>query len=304
MPRNVKIVSTAIVSATIVAAVFHSCAKKRELPAPLGNISMDSVITYAQNVAPMLSAYCGACHISRAFGGVSFNSYENVITHIDRIIVRTQNGTMPPNGYTALSPLQADTLLMWKAGGLRRGASVTPPVIVADTSITYVKNIAPMLADRCGACHISDSKGGVSLATYADVSAALGRIIIRAQSGTMPPSGYIPLTAGQIDTLKIWQAGGLTQGAGTPPQIVPVDSSITYTLNVRPLMAGHCADCHIGDAEGNLSLATYADVKSHIDLIIGRTEAGTMPPPGSDYSLLTKSEVETLKIWRVSGERQ
>jgi mono/diheme cytochrome c family protein len=286
------------------AFLISTCATKRENPAPLGFIAADSTITYTQTIAPMISAYCGACHIAHALGGVSFTSYENVIAHLDRIIARTQSGTMPPYGYAGLSPLQEDTILMWKAGGSKRGTTVTPPVVVKDSAINYAMNIAPMLADRCGACHISDSKGGVSFATYADVIAVIDRIIIRAQSGTMPPSGFLPLTAGQIDTLTVWRASGLPQGSGTPVPAVPIDSSITYTLNVRHLMTGHCSDCHIGDNEGNLSLATYADVKANIDFIIGRVESGTMPPPGSDFSLLTKTQIDTLKIWRVSGERQ
>jgi hypothetical protein len=304
MLRGAKSIAAAIIAMVIVAALLQTCAKKRENPSPLGYVSADSVISYEQYIAPMISAYCGACHISHSLGGVNFAAYDSVKRHIDRIIARTRYGTMPPSGYTTLSPMQVDTLLMWQAGGFTRGTVSLPPVIAIDSSITYAMNIAPMLVDRCGACHISDSKGGALFATYASVSALVNRIIIRAQSHTMPPSGYLPLTAGQLDTLKIWQASGLVQGTGTPPPAVPVDSSITYTLHINPLMMGHCADCHIGDMEGNVSLATYADVKTHIDHVIGRTEAGTMPPAGSDYTLLSKGQVDTLKIWRVSGERQ
>jgi mono/diheme cytochrome c family protein len=293
-----------ITIAILIVAALLTCARKRENPASLGYIPADSIITYSQNIAPMLSAFCGACHIVNSFGGVNFATYDNVVARIDRIIARTQSGTMPPSGYKGLSPLQVDTLLMWKAGGTVLGATLPPPVIPKDSGITYAMNIAPMLADRCGACHISDTKGGVSFATYANVISLIDRIIIRAQSGTMPPSGYLPLSSGQVDTLKIWQASGLIQGSGTPPPAVPIDTTITYSLNVNPLIIRHCSDCHIGDAEGNLSLGTYADVKSHIDLVIARTEAGTMPPPGSDFSLMTMQEVDTLKIWKVSGERQ
>jgi mono/diheme cytochrome c family protein len=177
--------------------------------------------------------------------------------------------------------------------------------ITGDSSITYVKSIAPMIASRCGACHISAAQGGMSFAAYADVAATIDRIIIRAENGTMPPSGYLPLTVAQIDTLKKWRAHGKIQGSGTPAPVVPIDTTITYAQHISRLMTAHCGDCHIGeDQSGGVSLAAYADVVAAIDRIIGRTEAGTMPPASSDYAPLTKPQVDTLKIWKASGERQ
>jgi mono/diheme cytochrome c family protein len=176
---------------------------------------------------------------------------------------------------------------------------------MGDTSITYVRAIAPMISARCGACHVSDAQGGVSFASYAEVRSLIDRIIIRAGNGSMPPAGYLLLTAAQIDTLKKWRANGKIQGTGSVSPDVPVDSTITYSLHIGRLIANHCGDCHIGDdISGGVSLAAYSSVASVIDRIIGRIEAGTMPPPTGDYPPLTKSQVDTFKIWRVSGKKQ
>jgi mono/diheme cytochrome c family protein len=178
-------------------------------------------------------------------------------------------------------------------------------LVPSDTAITYNAVVGPLLTgSSCAACHGSGSGRAQVFATYAQTSAQIDRIIARAQAGTMPPPGYLPLTAGQIDTLRIWRAEGKPLGTSTPPPIVPIDTTIGYAQNIAPLLAAHCGECHIGDSpQGGVSLATLADVKTHIDRIIARTAAGTMPPAGSDFSLLTSSQVDTFRIWKASGEK-
>jgi hypothetical protein len=70
------------------------------------------------------------------------------------------------------------------------------------------------------------------------------------------------------------------------------------------MLAAHCSACHISIVSGGADFSTYDNVKSLIERIIVRTEAGTMPPQGSGMALLTAAQVDTLKIWKASGVRQ
>jgi hypothetical protein len=89
-----------------------------------------------------------------------------------------------------------------------------------------------------------------------------------------------------------------------PDNNVPIDTTITYTLHIAPLLAAHCDICHIGTVSGGADLSSYASVKSLIDRIIARTGSGSMPPSGSGKTPLTASQVDTLKIWNASDAKQ
>lgn len=76
--------------------------------------------------------------------------------------------------------------------------------------LTYA-DIRPILENNCGRCHISDSKGGVSLGTYAQVmsgrlvgkTSAESKLIRVIRSGVMPPrGGRVP--AEDVDKLAKW----------------------------------------------------------------------------------------------------
>jgi len=108
-----KAIKTVVVSLCIGCAII-SCGTKNE---PLSsNSHIDTTITYTANIAPLISAHCGSCHISITSGGVNFSTYDSVVAHIDRIIARTSAGTMPLTG-THLTTGQIDTLKTWQASG-------------------------------------------------------------------------------------------------------------------------------------------------------------------------------------------
>jgi hypothetical protein len=75
--------------------------------------------------------------------------------------------------------------------------------------------------------------------------------------------------------------------------------SVCYSRDIEPMVAVHCAPCH--PSVNGVDLSGYANAKSHIDRMIIRTEAGTMPASGP---LLTPSQIDTLKAWRANNEKQ
>jgi hypothetical protein len=108
------------VTVVVLIQLLSSCGPKRELPTSV-QVPFDTTISFARNIVPMLGAHCAACHILSTIGPVPFNTYADVVAKIDRMIVRTQAGTMPPagSGYAQLSTSQVDTLKIWRVSGER-----------------------------------------------------------------------------------------------------------------------------------------------------------------------------------------
>lgn len=90
-----------------------------------------------------------------------------------------------------------------------------------------------------------------------------------------------------------------------------VPSAVTYTAQVRPILARACVSCHSPGQSAPFSLGTYAEAKAVAPLIAEATAARTMPPSSIDNSgqcntfrevaWLTDDEIATLGRWSASG---
>ncbi len=127
-------------------------------------------------------------------------------------------------------------------------------VVAADTSVSFTRDVKPLLARRCFSCHGPTAhKGGLRLDKpeaaitaldsgshaivpgNAEQSALIERVSAADESVRMPPEGK-PLSAKEIDTLKQWIASGAkweTHWAFTPPQphAPPVVKNKDWTQN-------------------------------------------------------------------------
>jgi len=94
----------------------------------------------------------------------------------------------------------------------------------ANTAITFTKDIAPILEEKCQACHRPDSMAPMSLVTYEDVRPWAKAIRERVITRQMPP-WHIDKTVGiqkfkndrslsdaQIDTIVKWVDAGVPKG--------------------------------------------------------------------------------------------
>ena len=101
----------------------------------------------------------------------------------------------------------------------------------ANTAITFTKDIAPILEEKCQACHRPDSMAPMSLVTYEDVRPWAKAIRERVITRQMPP-WHIDKTVGiqkfkndrslpdaQIDTIVKWVDAGVPKG--DPKDIPP-----------------------------------------------------------------------------------
>jgi mono/diheme cytochrome c family protein len=189
---------------------------------------------YKEDVRVILELHCVGCHGTTA--GVNLESFANVKLKAGRMMIRIEEGTMPPKG-----PLQASEIQIlrdWIDGGMiesNQKLSSTPVSSEVSSSISlsstpvssevsssaalssisissqatiikYTTDIAPILNSNCVSCH--GSSGGVSLSNYSEVKLKANRILIRTENGTMPKKPNSPLTTAQIQLIKDWIAAG------------------------------------------------------------------------------------------------
>src|SRR5437016_2887611 len=96
------------------------------------------------------------------------------------------------------------------------------PVETALQVPTYTSDIAPLLAERCGMCHVAGGPAPFSLLTYADAKRHATEIAALTRKRYMPPwkadpdngpfVGQHPLTGAEIDRIQQWVAGGAPEG--------------------------------------------------------------------------------------------
>jgi len=110
------------------------------------------------------------------------------------------------------------------------GSAFTSAVATKAQDVTFAKDAAPILFDRCGSCHRPGGVGPFSLLTYGSARQHAARIGVVTKKRSMPPwksephgaefVGQQRLTDAEIDTLQRWIAGGAPEG--NPADLPPV----------------------------------------------------------------------------------
>ena len=116
-----------------------------------------------------------------------------------------------------------ELLILRATKGVFGAALVTITLIGAPLQVpTYTRDIAPLLAERCGMCHVPEGSAPFSLLTYADAKRYAAEIAAVTRTRYMPPwkadpengpfAGQRPLTDDEIDRIQQWVAGGAAEG--------------------------------------------------------------------------------------------
>ena len=109
-------------------------------------------------------------------------------------------------------------------------------------TVTYYKNVLPIVVQHCGGCHAPGGLAPFSLMTYDDARAYAGPVAIATRSGSMPPWPPAPgcgeflhtrrLAPADIDVFAAWNDAGAPAGN---PADAPADLTPPVTnLGARP----------------------------------------------------------------------
>lgn len=216
-----------------------------------------SMISFSKDVAPWLVTSCGNCHIRGARGDFSLATFEALMkgppegtvifpgeSRGSRIVEVIESGDMPRGG-AKVSAEQLASLKAWIDQGAKfdgpepttmltsfsaaepaADATMTPKVELAkatgDESVSFARDIAPILTENCNGCHIAgrQGSGGFRMDNFSQLlrggdsgSVISGRnadksLIVqklKGESGQRMPAGGRPaLSAEQITLISTW----------------------------------------------------------------------------------------------------
>ena len=201
-------------------------------------------------------------------------------------------------------------------------ASASPPASASLDAggVSFVSDVAPILKNRCGGCHIQSTKGGFGLRTYDELMRGpregvvifpgdtIGsRLIETIETGDMPRGGgRVP--PAELATLKRWiNEGAKFDGSDAsatlvsltkPPGSVPVANARPpakpaktaaggapdFAADIAPILVDRCSGCHVdtGNPRGGFDMNTFAS------LIDGGDSGAAVRPGMSASSLLIR----------------
>jgi mono/diheme cytochrome c family protein len=182
-------------------------------------------------------------------------------------------------------------------------------------AVSFSKQIAPIIVSHCGGCHVRNSRGELSMATYEAMMAGNknGKIVIagkpegsiiidKIEGKEMPPNGA-GIPDAQFATIKKWIAEGarfdgtdakanlnmLAAGntAATPMVEIKVATgkeTISFAKDIAPVLASTCVNCHgTRQPRGNFALFTFEGL-----LKGGDSGSPIQPGKGADSFLIKK----------------
>jgi hypothetical protein len=188
---------------------------------------------------------------------------------------------------------QARKLLVEAGQTLPEIAALPMPAALEGDTLRFSADIAPILATRCGACHMDQARGEFSMATFQALAAGVGgapvivpgkpdesHLIELVEAGTMPPMGT-KVPPEELARLKQWITEGANFDLDDPaasiretvaaireamdrednPEIsAPTgNETVSFSLHVAPVLVENCAGCHFEaqNARGGLRMDNF-----------------------------------------------
>lgn len=189
----------------------------------------------------------------------------------------------PVDPPVAVIPPKSSTPEAMAAKGSR-----TSPAKTQSAKVSFVGQVAPVLLEKCGNCHVSDRRGNFSAASFRSLDnstmitpamADKSRMIEVIESGEMPPVNP-KVTAAELMLLKQWidqgaNFDGKNPGANLSSLNRPTTSvgdgaaivltkptgnePVSFGLHIAPILLENCAQCHIArNPPANFSVADFA----------------------------------------------
>ena len=205
----------------------------------------------------------------------------------------------------------------------RARAKKPAPSKPAENEISFTKQIFPIFNAKCENCHIKMSKGGFSIATFANFKkgseggtvfqpgkAAGSRLMDVLESGDMPRGGA-PLTMPEMTLIANWinagakfdgpsetapLAGPAPANPGATPALQAMKASgsesVQFIRDLGAIVVSNCVECHSGlQPAGRLNLTSFNG------LLRGGDSGAAIAPGKAADSLLIK------KLRGTAGQR-
>ncbi len=93
---------------------------------------IDDNVLYQREVLPVVTQFCGDCHIKKSKGGVSLKDFKTLealkkdLETWDRVLSNVHSGIMPPEGSPQLPKAQKDKLMAWLESTLSNAQCAMP----------------------------------------------------------------------------------------------------------------------------------------------------------------------------------
>jgi mono/diheme cytochrome c family protein len=183
-------------------------------------------------------------------------------------------------------------------------------------TVSFTKNVAPILVAKCGRCHVDNARGMFSMASYESLmkGSDAGKVIFPKDadgsrfieiivSGDMPRGG-LKVEPDELTVLKTWVAEGAKYDGKDPqrritefaPNARPTSAppvplaratgkeTISFSNDLAAVIADNCVGCHGGGQQvaGQFNLATFET------MLRGGNSGPVLVPKKAADSLLVK----------------
>lgn len=230
----------------------------KPLPPPMTGDEPKVSVSFTKSVAPILVAKCGNCHVNRNRGDFSAATFEalDLSTMLAygnaddaRLIQVIESGEMPKGG-GSVDEAELKVLRAWIAQGAKfdganvkqslnefvtapstpgRNRLMTANLPTGKETVSFGLDVAPILLENCGRCHINDNprgnfsmvdfrrllRGGDGGAPFEPGNPSASQIIKRLRGDgvdVMPPSGK--LDDALIEVIVKWIQEGAAYDGG------------------------------------------------------------------------------------------
>jgi hypothetical protein len=184
-------------------------------------------------------------------------------------------------------------------------------------SVSFVNDVAPILNNECGGCHIRKASGGLQMTTYdllmkgsqkggkvifpGDVKSSI--LIEKITEKEMPPNGK-GIPGGELETLKKWVQEGAkfdgkdagaqltsyvapsteaTRGPAASVQMATGKETVSFARDLAAIFVKHCVGCH-----GQQNPRNNFNLSNIKDMFKGGDRGEPILPGKPDDSLIVK----------------
>lgn len=222
---------------------------------------------------------------------------------------------------------QARDALVAAGQSLPAIAALPDPAMDPNAPVSFTREIAVILNNNCGGCHVQRARGQFSMATFNSLAAGVGgapvivpgkhdesRLIEAIEEGSMPPNGD-GIPEAQLARLKKWiQDGAMFDGEDPEAQVAnmvrqaqpaieirrPVgNETVSFSREIAPVLMQNCMGCHYEarNVRGGLRIDNFRQ-------LLRGGDSGPMVKPGDGANSLLVKRLTATDNTRMPRQRR